>query len=136
MFEWDIHEGLAREAVNARARHDGGYATLSSGYATWRDVWDLDSLLVDDAGARPGVAVAVLVDGTFKLDAFAAFGMAVQGARDEVVVKGSVGETLAQGILLICQLFCEVTSIGPRVEVGRVVGVTLMRVSMAVVFKQ
>ncbi|KAJ3572049.1 hypothetical protein NPX13_g5179 [Xylaria arbuscula] len=95
----------------------------------------VDSLLVDEAGAGPGVAVAVLVDGTLELDAFVVFGMALQDTRDEVVVQGGVGETLAQGILLICQLLGEVTSVGPRVvEVGRVVGVTLVGRSMAAVF--
>lgn len=93
--KWDIHEGLARKAVYPRARHDGSYATLSPGYAPWGDVGNLDSLLVDKAGAGPGVAVAVLVDGTLELDAFVVFGMALQDARDEVVVQGGVGETLA-----------------------------------------
>ncbi len=119
-----------------RARHDGGYTTLCSGYATWKDVGNLDSLLFDEAGVGSGMLVAVLVDGTFELDAFAVFGMALQDARDEIVVEGGVGKTLAQGILLICQLLGEVARIGPRVEVGRVVGVTLVGVSMPVVVEQ
>lgn len=46
---WNIHEGFARKAVDPRARHNGGYAALSSGYSAWSDVGDLYGLLVDEA---------------------------------------------------------------------------------------
>lgn len=91
----DVHEGLAREAVYPRARHDGSYAALSSGYSAWRDVGNLDSLLIKEDRARPGAREAVLVDGTLELDASVVLGMAPRDGREEIVVKGGVGEALA-----------------------------------------
>lgn len=91
----DVHEGLAREAVYPRARHDGGYAALSSGYLARRDVGDPDGLLIKEDGARPGAREPVLVDGTLELNASAVFGMAPEDAREKVVVNGGVGKGLA-----------------------------------------
>lgn len=91
----DVHEGLARKAVYPCARHDGGNAALSSGYVAWRDVGNLDSLLVKEDGAGGGAREPVLVDGTLELDASVVLGMAPQDAREKVVVEGGVGEALA-----------------------------------------
>lgn len=67
----NIHEGLARESVNPRTRHDGGYATFSPGNTAWGDIGDLDGVLVEETDVRPGAPIAMLVYGTLKLDAFA-----------------------------------------------------------------
>lgn len=69
--------------------------------------------------------MAVFRDRSPKLDAFI-LGMPLEDAREEVVVYGGIGNGLPQGILLICQLFGDITGVSPRVGVGRVGGVSLV----------
>lgn len=64
-------------------------------------------------------------DGSSKLDAFV-FWVTLEDTGEEIFAYGGIGNGLPQGILLICQLLCEITCVSPGVGAGRVGGVSLV----------
>jgi hypothetical protein len=121
----NLHEGLARQASNPGAWHDGGYQALCPWDTARGYVGNLDCFLSNDASVVLAVVWAVMSCRRREVHPFELFGTSLDAnTSKEPVSRRGVSKPCLQRILLICQLLGDVTGVGPIVEVrvGRVGG--------------